>query len=49
MDGVIKDFEPRVRRAMDQTRRVERAVRVGIKTGTAAYRQSGRKSGSGQP
>src|SRR5688572_1819509 len=49
MDGVIKDFEPRVRRAMEQTKRVERAVRVGIKSGTAAYRQSGRKSGSGQP
>src|SRR5688572_16062343 len=49
MDGVIRDFEPRVRRAMDQTKRVQRGVRVGIKTGTAAYRQSGRKSGSGQP
>ena len=49
MDGVIKDFEPRVRSAIEQTKRVERGVRVGIKTGTAAYRQSGRKSGSGQP
>jgi predicted component of type VI protein secretion system len=49
MDGVIKDFEPRVRRALEQTKRVERSVRVGIKSGAAAYRQSGRKSGSGQP
>ncbi len=49
MDGVIKDFEPRVRRAIEQTRRVERGVRVGIKRGAATYRQSGRKSGSGQP
>ena len=49
MDGVIKDFEPRVRRAIEQTKRVERGVRVGIKLGAAAYRQSGRKGGSGQP
>jgi hypothetical protein len=49
MDGVIKDFEPRVRSAMEQTKRVQRGVRVGIKTGAAAYRRSGRKSGSGQP
>lgn len=49
MDGVIKDFEPRVRRAIEQTKRVERGVRAGIKSGAAAYRQSGRKGGSGQP
>ena len=49
MDGVIRDFEPRVRRAMEQTKRVQRGVRAGIKSGAAAYRQSGRKSGSGQP
>ncbi len=49
MDGVIKDFEPRVRRAIDQTKRVERGVRAGIKTGASTYRQSGRKSGGGQP
>jgi len=49
MDGVIKDFEPRMRRAIEQTKRVERAVRAGIKTGASTYRQSGRKSGGGQP
>jgi hypothetical protein len=49
MDGVIKEIEPRVRLAMVKSRREQRGVRAGIKRGTAAYRQSGRKSGSGQP
>lgn len=49
MDGVIKDFEPRVRRALEQTKRVQRGVRAGIKTGASTYRQAGRKRGSGQP
>jgi hypothetical protein len=35
--------EPQVRQAMAEAERVGRAVSVGVKAGTAAYRASGRK------
>jgi BMFP domain-containing protein YqiC len=39
VDGVIKTIEPGVKRAIAQTKRVQRGVSAGIKAGAATYRK----------
>jgi len=38
LDGAVKALEPRVRKALDQTRVVARGVQAGIRAGAAKYR-----------
>lgn len=43
VDEVIKTLQPRLRRAAEQTKNAQRALRAGIKAAAARYRESRRK------
>jgi hypothetical protein len=43
VETAVRALEPQVKKALAQTRTVQRGVRAGLKAGVQAYRRSGKK------